>query len=131
MRINKKQFNKWLKSLYSEQFPQTTGTLQDGIGYCCLGVGCKVLIPEKKQDLFEKLLEGAMPDEQKNSPKWLGEINEDFSIKAGHSLTDLNDGCSIDVLEGEFIVGKTMKFTHAEIAMLLDLVYNYKALNKR
>jgi hypothetical protein len=33
---------KWLKALESGEYRQTTGVLHDGIGYCCLGLLCKM-----------------------------------------------------------------------------------------
>lgn len=96
MRINREQFNKWIKALRSGRYKQTKGTLQDRNGYCCLGVACKVLIPKNKL-FFEvstkTLLEGSMPDNQPNCPKWLSEINSDFRkrSKLKEQLTVLND----------------------------------------
>lgn len=33
---------KWLVALKSGQYKQTTGTLKDSDGYCCLGVACEI-----------------------------------------------------------------------------------------
>lgn len=120
MKINKKQFNKWLFHLYNETYPQGVLALQTAEGYCCLGVGCKVLIPEKKLAMSYKMLIGGTPTlrNQAAAPKWLYEINERFQELTDQSLSRLNDfGC-----------GSFGPFTHPEIAMLLDLVYNYKML---
>lgn len=32
----------WLDALKNGKFPQTTGCLNDGVGYCCLGVACEL-----------------------------------------------------------------------------------------
>lgn len=110
MRINREQFKKWLRALRSGKYKQTTGTLQDKDGYCCLGVACKVLIPKSKieykyeidentgEDIKTEFLEGDLPNEQKYAPKWLknisevsitDEYNETETLK--EELTDLND----------------------------------------
>lgn len=34
---------KWVDALRSGEFEQCHGKLHDGIGYCCLGVACKIL----------------------------------------------------------------------------------------
>ena len=82
MKTNKKQFDRWLQALYSEKFPKTTGALQNVKGYCCLGVGCKVLIPEDEQELnADSCLRGGLPIGQTNAPKWLKDINNDFKQK--------------------------------------------------
>ena len=122
MRLNKKQFNRWLTALYNEEFPQGQASLQSKDGYCCLGVACEVLISKNKQsNSSENRLQGDFPEDQTYSPKWLQKINNNFSLKTGKSLSILND-------VGYFTNGLE-PFTHPEIAMLLDLVYNYKILD--
>ena len=73
--------------------------------------------------------------EQQNAPDWLKKIDSDFQSKtaskvrrkdsilnsAGYSLASLND-------DGIYPLG-VAPLTHPEIAMLLDLVYNYKMLD--
>lgn len=115
MKINKRQFNRWLRALYEQELPQSQRRLQNQDGYCCLGVGCKVLIPKKKYRLADGcFLYGNYPDAQNDAPDWLKDINDDFYKKTDKfTLALLNDDKG---------------FTHPEIAMLLDLVYNYKIL---
>lgn len=50
-RINEKQFLKWIQSLRSGEYSQTTDRLQDKQGYCCLGVALKTIVPVKKLEL--------------------------------------------------------------------------------
>lgn len=109
-----KDLKKWIKALRSGKYKQTTKTLQDDNGYCCLGVACKVLIPE---NLFEyevhrpSQLLGNMPDRQGASPEWLQRINTEVHkySKDYQGLTYANDfgGHSFDdianVLEDLFI----------------------------
>jgi hypothetical protein len=44
--INKTNIRKWVKALRSGKYKQTSGTLQDDVGYCCLGVACDVFAKE-------------------------------------------------------------------------------------
>jgi hypothetical protein len=34
----------WVEALRSGDYPQTTGTLRDEHGYCCLGVACEIAV---------------------------------------------------------------------------------------
>jgi hypothetical protein len=115
MEINIKKLKIWIKGLRSGEYTQTTDSLQDEIGYCCLGVACKVLIPvdQQKLNMFGYLF-GVMPNDQPNAPKWLKDIIVDFSKKTGKYLTALND---IDGL------------SFNEIADVLEMVYILKVLN--
>lgn len=38
---------KWIAALRSGSYKQTTGVLRDSRGYCCLGVLCDVVDPDK------------------------------------------------------------------------------------
>lgn len=115
MKINYKQFKKWMAALDSGKFKQTKRKLNDSYGFCCLGVACKVLIKEEKilrgHDGF---IYGEKPEKQPASPRWLKNINDDFLDKTEEPLVWVNDG---------------MDFTFPEIATLLELVYIHKALN--
>jgi len=92
MEINKEELKKWITALRSGNFNQSSLKLQSKWGYCCLGVACKVLIPQEKLKFnFQGLLYGGTPEDQPHSPKWLGEINKDLFEKTGRSLTNLND----------------------------------------
>jgi hypothetical protein len=130
-RLNREQFNKWIKALNSGRYKQTTGQLQDEHGYCCLGVACKVLIPKKKlvfaeegefndegEEIFKNtgLLEGYEPKEQQYAPKWLVDINKDFENKYrdedGHlkSLINLNDDEGYSFKQ----IAEALQFTYPE-----------------
>jgi hypothetical protein len=115
MQLNIKQFKKWIAALDSGEYKQTHCCLQDSKGYCCLGVGCKVTIPEKLivTDVLNQI-KGGLPINQPAAPAWLTEINEDFEKKTGRDLVALNDGYD---------------FTFPEIATLLELVYIHKMLD--
>jgi len=122
MRINREQFKKWLRALRSGKYSQTTGTLQDSIGYCCLGVACEILIPKKKlmykeefdeelgEDVVTKYMNGDMPVDQEYAPTWLKDIDEDFKERREDrsNLTELND---------------TKKLSFKDIADELELAY--------
>lgn len=57
MRADVKQL--WLEALRSGEYPQTTGTLRDGVGFCCLGVVCDVAVKQ-----------GVIPEPIRNSAGW-------------------------------------------------------------
>lgn len=123
-----KQLKIWINALYSGKYEQTFAALQDSYGYCCLGVACRVLIPEQKLLLFEDFIEGTEPKEQKNAPLWLMDIDEDFKIKTGISLMVLNDeGISV-YIPNPLRQNALDSFTFEEIADLLQAVYIHKVL---
>lgn len=110
-----RQLKKWIAALDSGEYKQGKSEMQGYKGYCCLGVGCKVIIPKMKQQLdFNGRLIGTHPISQRHAPKWLININSDFTYKTGQSLIGLND------IEG---------YTFSEIATLLELVYIHKMLD--
>lgn len=43
--MNKEIKEQWLKALRSGEYKQTTHTLRDEDGYCCLGVLCDIMAP--------------------------------------------------------------------------------------
>lgn len=114
MNIPIRQLKKWIAALDSGDYKQGTECLQDTYGYCCLGVGCKVLINKRKQNMILERLVGNFPEDQPNAPQWLKEINSDFQNKTGTSLDALND---------------IEDYTFPEIATLLELVYIHKMLD--
>jgi hypothetical protein len=114
MKINIKKLKLWITALRSGEYRQTKATLQDENGYCCLGVACKLFIPEDKQKLnADGYLVGSMPDEQLHVPKWLKGISNDFFIKTEKCLSGLNDidGLSFneiaDLLEQTYLTPNT------------------------
>lgn len=114
LKINKRQFKLWIAALDSGEYKQTKGMLNHNGRYCCLGVGCKLFIPQKLLHLDGGRIAGGWPGSQPAAPIWLKEINTDFDIKTGMPLSSLNDS-------GEF--------TFPEIATLLELVYIHKILD--
>lgn len=115
LKINKREFKKWIAALDSGEYKQGRCELQSRVGYCCLGVGCAVTIPNKLIRRTDSgLIYGALPGDQPAAPKWLVLIMGDFQIKTGRSLIAFNDS------EG---------FTFPEIATLLELVYVHKILD--
>jgi hypothetical protein len=104
---DKEQFLKWIAALRSGKYPQTQNRLQDKKGYCCLGVACKVLIPENELevDCFGEML-GTMPNDQTYAPEWLKSIIDNFYSNA--NLILLND---------------KLFYTFEQIAEKLELFY--------
>lgn len=109
-----RQIEKWCTALRSGRFKQTSGKLQDEKGYCCLGVACRVFLPNPK--LKHGILNGYIIDkeDQPKAPEWLLLINNAFAKKMGIALDLLNDG---------------EKLTFDEIADCLELVFIHKALD--
>lgn len=117
MKYKKSDIVKWCAALDSGEYPQGIGQLQSHIGYCCLGVACSIFIPKEKQVLTpEHRLEGVLPcrQSQPDCPLWLVEISEDFLLKTGKDLWQLNDA---------------VRLTFPEIATLLELVYIHQILD--
>jgi hypothetical protein len=94
--IDLNQMRIWIDALLSNNYTQTTGSLEDNDGFCCLGVGCKVLIPADKIKYREgmlrsKLIAGGDPMYQPEAPNWFKLINDDFELRHGIGLIALND----------------------------------------
>lgn len=115
--IDKKQFLTWIEALRSGKYGQGRGRLQSGENkFCCLGVACKILIPDEKQYLdSEGLMYGGFPSSQPEDavPKWLRKINSHFEWLTEVTFFNLNDDHG---------------FTFDEIADLLEAVYIHKVL---
>lgn len=115
MQINKRQLKKWITALDSGQYTQARGLLNTYDNrYCCLGLACKVLIPENRLQTDMGRILGGFPNYQPHAPKWLQDVNDNFLMKTGRSLSALND---------------KYDFTFAEIATMLELVYIHKVLD--
>ena len=115
LKINKRQFKKWIAALDSGEYKQGKNELHSQYGYCCLGVGCDVLIPQKLLFLnYDGFIEGNIAEHQPAAPKWFKDIDDDFSDRTENRLTVLND---------------EKGFTFPEIATLLELVYIHKILD--
>lgn len=106
-KVSREEFQAWLDALNFRKYRQTRGELQNSDGYCCLGVACRVLVPDYEVDVDTYLL-GGIPNIAHGAPTWLEFINEDFLYKTGKKLTTLND---------------QSEFTFKEIAEVLKLVY--------
>lgn len=102
---------KWVAALRSGEFKQTTGTLQNEDGYCCLGVLADLHIAEKGFEAMDigfadhgegidkcnGFLAGGTPS--KRTIKWAGLKNENGAFNGmvdGHhsALTELNDSAA-------------------------------------
>lgn len=90
--INEEEFKNWLTALRSGEFSQARDRLQGAEGYCCLGVGCVVTVPEEQLQMDGKgQLRGGMPEEDSAIPTWLRLINSDFQSRTDVTLVTLND----------------------------------------
>ena len=113
MRTQKRTIQKWCDALRGGEYKQDRKTLQTQNGFCCLGVACKVFIPRGKLAKMNSLLGGELPNDQRYSPNWLKDINDDFNDKTRVELTMLNDSGN---------------YNFNEIADLLEAVYIHKVL---
>jgi hypothetical protein len=108
--------NKWIHALRSGEYEQTQYRLQsaDSESFCCMGVACKIFIPEENQVIENGILRGASLMYQAQAPAWLRRINADVQDKIGVCLISLNDdeNCTFD-----------------EIADILEAIYVHKVLD--
>lgn len=117
MKPSKSNIKKWCKALRSGKYKQTKRFLQDNNGFCCLGVACDIFINKKEQVLkSNKTLYGYVPENQKASPKWLKDIEDEFANITNISLVSLNDSSELN-----------MSFD--EIADVLEAVYIHEVLD--
>lgn len=107
MRLNKINIQIWIDALRSGVYKQTKQCLQDGRGFCCLGVACDIFVSKKQLSREGKLI-GLHPSAQNYSPEWIRSIDKDFKNKSGVALVSLNDD---------------ENFSFDEIADLLQAVY--------
>lgn len=115
MKVSKKNITKWANVLRSGKYTQSMLILQDQIGFCCLGVACKIFAKNYLKDL-DGYLKGSLPVGRDGSPDWLVNINKSFEIRTGKFLSTLND---ID------------DFSFDEIADCLEAVYIHEVLELR
>ncbi len=94
---------KWIAALRSGEFKQCHGMLFKDGGFCCLGVGCKVVLGEVPDETHP-------PREFWNAVGLKGEsASFDTSIKDCENLVDLNDIARLpfpeiaDILEANMI----------------------------
>jgi hypothetical protein len=83
----------WIEALRSGEYKQTTATLENKEGYCCLGVACVVaekhgVVVSHKPN--EKLLGGNLND-QTSVMEWLGLYSGEGDNSTGVSLVQMND----------------------------------------
>jgi hypothetical protein len=85
----------WLQALESDEFKQTTGQLQRGDGFCCLGVAC--VVAEKAGITVRRYLgvalDGSTLHDQPEVHYWLG-LRSETGHPRSHvscSLIGLND----------------------------------------
>lgn len=118
----KSHVSTWIDALRSGEFAQADSALQNASGFCCLGVACKVFIPQHKLLMAEQndgkiYIKGGEPANQPKSPKWLTFINDDFYHRTGTNLMKLNDTGIL--MKG----GGYEPLTFDEIADALQAVY--------
>jgi hypothetical protein len=110
---DKDEFLKWMEALESGTYQQSGGMLQNSEGYCCLGVACKVLIPEEKLLLNgHGYISGINPHTQEHAPFWLKHINinyQNFSDK-NICVWELNDAMKLSFEDIAKVLRKAYRF---------------------
>lgn len=123
MRMPKRKIKIWIEELRSGKWKKGTGTMQRDDRFCCLGVACKLFIPEDKLRFTEKgAIAGSLPDAQPGAPGWLRQINRETFLQVSKNLSSLNDAVSIP--EAGYA---SLNFD--EIADILQLIYIEEALS--
>jgi hypothetical protein len=109
---------RWVTALRSGEYKQTTGSLNNGRGYCCLGVLCELLKDES--DLFNKYTDDGVLDNKSsfygNEETSLNNYQLDFvdlQAEQMDKLISLNDN-----------YGRTFK----ELAYYIEKDFDYSAL---
>lgn len=122
--IPMKQFNKWIAALRSGKYKQTRGRLQDGDGFCCLGVLCDSVVPKNKLELMDNFgwIYGHLPHHQDKAPSWVKKIDSIF--------TDISAGSKGAVFEHLYDLNDTKRLSFNEIADILELTFKECAFNK-
>lgn len=105
----------WVAALRSGDYEQGTGQLYDGLGYCCLGVGCHVA--DKMGANLQRWEENGMLNA--DGKNWLG-LQTSFGDFDNDNLADLNDNGSTfaeiaDIIESEPL-GLFAEVAHVEKA---------------
>jgi hypothetical protein len=85
-----------LKALRSGEYKQTREALQDGGGYCCLGVMCAVFEKETGETIRRgpktgQILGGNLFD-QRGVQEWVGLVDSEGDSDGERTLAELNDG---------------------------------------
>jgi hypothetical protein len=99
--MNKNVAELWVKELRSGKYEKTKGILQDGVGFCCLGVLCKVgedngVFVKKYMgeligtNLHTRLI-GTNLQTQKDISEWSGMVTISGVFSDDVSLINLND----------------------------------------
>lgn len=89
-KTDKKEIKLWIKALRSGKYKQTEGTLENGLGYCCLGVACRLFTKNPKTNSLNQLL-GYETEHQPHGKRWLNLIDLKMGCVFGISLMGMND----------------------------------------
>jgi len=94
--MKKKIAKIWLKALRSNLYPQTTGTLRDPDGFCCLGVLCNLHAQAHPKIAATQTSADCYLNEYDLLPKevmdWAGmKTNDGSYLRGHHSLATDND----------------------------------------
>ena len=120
MKPNKERIQKWVDSLRSGKYSQTTQTLQDSTGYCCLGVACELSgIGDWDEDLNYDI-EGVKESEclPKHVADWYG-IEQDALVE----IERIEGSPFSQDLEYITLLNDDYKMSFTEIARCIERTY--------
>lgn len=136
-RVPKATIQKWCDALRSGEYKQTRDKLEDVNGFCCLGVACKVFIPEELQVKdINGCLVGYDPSSQGSRPNWLFNVVTDFEGKTHKTIPIYKQQSSgsnympqnENGYTGLIRLNDTLQLTFDEIADCIEAVYIHEVM---
>lgn len=124
--INQSQFKKWIKALRSGEYKQTTGRLQSGDSYCCLGILVEACETEPSRDEDGGLAGGFPASALGHKEPWVLGINNDLKKRTAIGHADYFDPWPEGVKV--YHLNDSMELSFDEIADCLEMVYVHGAL---
>lgn len=104
--MNQEFIDKWVKALESDKYQQTIGVLNDGKGFCCLGVICELVPDISKTEYHNGVVQygkernySTLPKEAKEA---IGSDNSLLFVKYNGDMTSvasLNDNNKLSFKE--------------------------------
>ena len=115
--LKKKIKKKWLKAMRSGKYKQTTQSLHDSKGYCCLGVLTDLYLKEKGKSWEEKY-----PANKEGEHGWQSTLDGKVAEWAFKPIYHGCDDAQVEVEEGTHCLAELNDagYTFNEIADLIE-----------